>query len=160
VSAPRVQPSTEAAYGLDTTRFQNIFRINNRYYEIVRLLYRDVRGSLSLRGRSTQNLPVYIPCKLYTVGRLLYTVFRVCTLVDSECRTSPIYCIPESRMPTLSGVDHLSNKLTYKKMYQINGHIRDGRYFPTFMVNLPLQMPSATTTVGLKIPMVPRGAFE
>ena len=39
----------EAAYGLDTTRFQNKFRINNRYYEIVRLLY--VRGSL--RGRST-----------------------------------------------------------------------------------------------------------
>jgi hypothetical protein len=39
----------EAAYGLDTTRFQKMFRINNRYYEIVRLLY--VRGTL--RGRST-----------------------------------------------------------------------------------------------------------
>ena len=41
----------EAAYGLDTTlaRFQNMFRINNRNYEIVRLLY--VRGGL--RGRST-----------------------------------------------------------------------------------------------------------
>ena len=39
----------EAAYGLDTTRFQNMFRINNRNYEIVRLLH--VCGSL--RGRST-----------------------------------------------------------------------------------------------------------
>ena len=39
----------EAAYGLDTTRFQNMFLINNRHYEIARLLY--VRGTL--RGRST-----------------------------------------------------------------------------------------------------------
>ena len=39
----------EAAHGLDTTRFQDMFRINNRNYEIVRFLY--VRGSL--RGRST-----------------------------------------------------------------------------------------------------------
>ena len=39
----------EAAYGLDPTRFQNIFRINNRYYEIVHPLH--VRGTL--RGRST-----------------------------------------------------------------------------------------------------------
>ena len=66
----------------------------------------------------------------------------------------------ESRMLTLSGVDHLPKKLTYKKMYQINGHSQDGRNFPSFMANLPLQMPSATTTVGLKIPMAPRGAFE
>jgi hypothetical protein len=63
-------------------------------------------------------------------------------------------------MPTLSGVDHLPNKLTYKKMYQIKGHSQDGRYLPSFMANLALQMSSATTTVGLKIPMVPRGAFE
>jgi hypothetical protein len=39
----------EAAYGLDTTRTQDIFRINKRYYKIVRPLY--MRGSP--RGRST-----------------------------------------------------------------------------------------------------------
>ncbi|KAF8486618.1 hypothetical protein F5888DRAFT_206999 [Russula emetica] len=39
----------EAAYGLDTTRTQNMFSINNRYYEIVCPIY--MRGSP--RGRST-----------------------------------------------------------------------------------------------------------
>ena len=39
----------EAAYGLDTTRFQDTFRINDRYYKIIRQLY--VRKHL--RGRST-----------------------------------------------------------------------------------------------------------
>ena len=39
----------EAAYGLDTTRFQNIFRINDRYYEIVHPLYMRC----TVRGRST-----------------------------------------------------------------------------------------------------------
>jgi hypothetical protein len=62
----------EAAYGLDTTRFQKVFRINNRHYEIVRLLY--VRGSL--RGGSTI---VYGLQGMY------------CTHADSECRSSLIY---------------------------------------------------------------------
>jgi hypothetical protein len=39
----------EAAYGLDPTRFKDIFYINNRYYKIVGILYE--RGTL--RGRST-----------------------------------------------------------------------------------------------------------
>jgi len=55
--------SEEAAYGLDPTRFQNIFRINNRYYEIVRHLY--VRSSLRFGGRSTV---VYSLQGMYTCG--------------------------------------------------------------------------------------------
>jgi hypothetical protein len=51
----------ETAYGLDTTRFQKMFRINDRYYETVRLLY--VRGTL--RGRSTI---VYSLQGMYTCG--------------------------------------------------------------------------------------------
>ena len=39
----------EAAYGLDTTRFQEFFHINNRYYEIVRPLHMRC----TVRGRST-----------------------------------------------------------------------------------------------------------
>jgi len=39
----------EAAYGLDTTCFQNFFCINNHYFKIVQILY--LRGSL--QGRST-----------------------------------------------------------------------------------------------------------
>jgi hypothetical protein len=51
----------EAAYGLDITRTQNMFRINNRYYEIVRPLY--MRGSS--RGSSTviHSLSGMYPCK-------------------------------------------------------------------------------------------------
>jgi hypothetical protein len=67
----------EAAYGLDTTRFENHFRINNRYYEIVRPLY--MRGTL--RGRST-------------------TVYRLRgTYTDSKCR-SLIYQIPSLQKNT------------------------------------------------------------
>jgi Fungal protein kinase len=51
----------EAAYGLDTTRFQKFFRINNRYYEIDHLLYM----SGSFRGRSTT---VYRLQGMYTCG--------------------------------------------------------------------------------------------
>jgi hypothetical protein len=51
----------EAAYGLDPTRFQDIFCINNRHYELVRTIY--VRGSL--RGRSTV---VYSLQGMYTCG--------------------------------------------------------------------------------------------
>jgi hypothetical protein len=51
----------EAAYGLDTTRTQNMFSINNRYYEIVRPLY--ICGSP--RGRSTvvHSLSGMYPCR-------------------------------------------------------------------------------------------------
>jgi hypothetical protein len=54
----------EATYGLDTTRIQNMFRINNRYYEIVRIIY--ARGSL--RGRSTRSTVVYSLKGVYTYG--------------------------------------------------------------------------------------------
>ena len=57
----------EAAYGLDTTRFHKMFCINNRYYEVDRVLY--VSGSL--QGPST-----------------VVHDFTVCTHADYECRTS------------------------------------------------------------------------
>jgi Fungal protein kinase len=62
----------EAAYGLDTTRTQNMFCINDRYYEIVRPLY--MRGS---PGRSTvvHSLSGMYPCRF-------------------ECRTSLMYHMP------------------------------------------------------------------
>jgi hypothetical protein len=61
----------EAAYGMDTTRFERFFRINNRYYEIVLPLH--MRGTL--RGHSTS----------------VYRLRGTCTI--SECR-SLIYQIP------------------------------------------------------------------
>ncbi|KAF8491035.1 hypothetical protein F5888DRAFT_1077830 [Russula emetica] len=93
----------EAAYGLDTTRFQNMFRINNRYYEIVRLLY--MHGSL--RGRST----------------IVYSLQAAKDIPQRDL---------ESRMLTLSGVDHLPDKLTYKQTYQIKGHSHEGLLLSQF----------------------------
>jgi hypothetical protein len=51
----------EAAYGLDTTRSEDTFHINNRYYKMVRLLYQRN----TLRGRSTV---VYSLQGMYTCG--------------------------------------------------------------------------------------------
>lgn len=67
----------EAAYGLDTTRFQKFFRINNRYYETVRILY--MRGSL--RGRST-------------------TVYHLQGKYINSCTSSLIYHIPSFQRQT------------------------------------------------------------
>ena len=39
---------------------------------------------------------------------------------------------PESWMLTLSGVDHLPDKLTYKQTYQIKGHSQEGSLFSQF----------------------------
>jgi hypothetical protein len=56
--------------------------------------------------------------------------------------TSLIYRIPshqrhpsrhlESRTLTLSGVDHLPDRLTYKQTYQIKGHSQEGPLFSQF----------------------------
>ena len=70
----------EAAYGLDPTRFQNMFRINNRLYELVRHLY--VRESL--RGRAT------------IVYRLQGTSKYTCGF---WCRTSLMHRIPRRQTP-------------------------------------------------------------
>ena len=67
-----ILPFKEAAYGLDTTRFHKMFCINNRYYEVDRVLYVPVSGSL--QGPST-----------------VVHDFTVCTHADYECRTSVGY---------------------------------------------------------------------
>ena len=51
----------EAAYCLDTTRFQNIFRINNRLYDGTRRLY--VRTCLRGRGTTVYNLRGMYTCR-------------------------------------------------------------------------------------------------
>ncbi len=70
----------EAAYCLDTTRFQNMFRINGSLYELVRLIY--VRDSL--RGRATVVYSLQGTSK-YTCG--------------FWCRTSLMHHIPRRQSP-------------------------------------------------------------
>ncbi|KAI0271215.1 hypothetical protein BGY98DRAFT_203120 [Russula aff. rugulosa BPL654] len=94
----------EAAYGLDTTRFQKFFRINNRYYEIDHLLYM----SGSFRGRST-------------------TVYRLQASKDIPQRDL------ESRTLMLSeGITHLPDELTYKLMYSVKGQSQEGPLLSKF----------------------------
>ena len=50
----------EADYGLDTTRFQNMFRINNRYNEIIRFLY--MRGCLQDHSTTVYSLKGMCMC--------------------------------------------------------------------------------------------------
>ncbi|KAF8491081.1 hypothetical protein F5888DRAFT_1078011 [Russula emetica] len=92
----------KAAYGLDTTRTDDMFRINNRYYKVVRILYS--RGSL--RGRST-------------------FVYSLQAMEDTPPQEL------ESRMLTLS-VDHLPDKITYKQTYQIKGSSHEGPLLSQF----------------------------
>ena len=58
----------------------------------------------------------------------LYTVCRVCTLADSECRTSLIYRLSSHQRCTRS-----------KRI------LKRAHYFPSSMANLALPMSSATT---------------
>ncbi len=69
----------EAAYGLDPTRFQNVFCINNSYYKVDRPLY--VRDSLRGRATIVHSLQSKYTCR-----------FR--------CRTSLMHRIPRDRRHT------------------------------------------------------------
>jgi len=111
----------EATYGLDPTRFQTFFFINNRCYEIARLVY--VRGSF--RGRSTIVYSLQgMYMRILSAGLHLFIAYPA---VDTLPRPDV-----ESRMLTLSGVDHLPDKLTYKQSYQIKGHSHEGPLFSQF----------------------------
>ena len=69
----------EAAYGLDPTRFQNVFCINNSYYKVDRPLY--VRDSLRGRATIVHSLQSKYTCR-----------FR--------CRTSLMHRIPRDQRHT------------------------------------------------------------
>ena len=110
----------EAAFGLDTTRFEKWFYINYQCFEIVRPIY--IRGSL--QGRST------------TVFRLQGTYMRILNagfnlfIAYSAVNSTPRDM--ESRVLTLSRIDRLPDKITYKQTYQIRGHSQEGPLFSQF----------------------------
>ncbi|KAI0269007.1 hypothetical protein BGY98DRAFT_315765 [Russula aff. rugulosa BPL654] len=101
----------EAAYGLDTTRTQDMFCINNRYYDIVRPLY--MRGSP--RGPST-------------VVHSLSANTNKPPLLDLQL---------ESRMLSLSKrVTQIPDRLAYKQTYPIKGHSQEGPLFSQLIGHL------------------------
>ncbi|KAH9028334.1 hypothetical protein EDB84DRAFT_280069 [Lactarius hengduanensis] len=89
----------EEAFGLDQTRSGDVYRINDRDYEIVRPIHMRV----CVRGRATA----------------VYSI-RACT---PGTRDTP----PRSRWLTLSdGVTELPEKMVYKLSYQTEGHSPEG----------------------------------
>ena len=74
---------------------------------------------------------------------LLYTICKVCTHADSDCKTSLIYHIPasdnipqcdfESQVLTLSkGVTHVPDEIVYKLTYPVKGHSQEGPLLSQF----------------------------
>ena len=110
----------KANYGLDSTRFQNFFVINNKCYEIVCILH--MRGSL--RGRSTTVYSLKGMCMRILSAGLHLSAYPA---VDM----TPPHDI-KSRMLTLSKMDYLPDKLTYKLTYQIRGRSQEGPLFSQF----------------------------
>ncbi|KAH9163309.1 hypothetical protein EDB89DRAFT_562696 [Lactarius sanguifluus] len=90
----------EGAFGLDKTRSGNVYRINNRDYEIVRPIHKRI----SVRGRAT-------------------VVYRIRACTPDTRDTTPT----RSRWLTLpDGVTELPEKMVYKMSYQTEGHSPEG----------------------------------
>ncbi|KAH9010942.1 hypothetical protein EDB83DRAFT_379514 [Lactarius deliciosus] len=90
----------EGAFGLDKTRSGDVYRINNRDYEIVR----SIHTRISVRSRATA----------------VYCI-RACTPGTQD--TTPT----RSRWLTLpDGVTELPEKMVYKLSYQTEGHSSEG----------------------------------
>lgn len=121
----------EAAYGLDITRSQNEFFINNRHYRIVHHLYlRD-----DLRGRATA---VYGLDGRYSCGFCISLMYH-CTYPTTAHTKGSLPLGLQSRMLSCSeGVTDLPDKIVYKLAYPIKGQSQEGplfsRYFGQFGV--------------------------
>ena len=112
----------EAAYGLDLTRFQNFFRINNRYYQTVRFIYM----SGTLRGRSTI---VHSLQGMYV--RILSAVLPL-FIVPPAISWVPHPNMKSRTLRLTPGVSCLPDKLTYKLTYQISGRSEEGPLISQF----------------------------
>jgi hypothetical protein len=112
----------EAAYGLDPTRFQDLFYINDRFYRSVH--YLCVRGNL--RGRSTivHSLEgMYM--RILGAGHHLFIAYPVVQDITDHNM--------ESRRLTLApGLKTLPDKLTYKLTYQVKGQSQEGPLLAEF----------------------------
>jgi hypothetical protein len=112
----------EAAYGLDPTRFQDLFYINDRCYKSVHYIH--VRGNL--RGRSTivHSLEgMYM--RILGAGLHLFIAY--------PAAKNTVAHNMESRMLTLApGVQTLPDKLTYKLTYQVKGQSQEGPLLSEF----------------------------
>ena len=112
----------ETAYGLDPTRFQNFFCINNRYYESVRFLH--VRGTL--RGSSTI---------VHSLEGMFMRILSAALHLFIACPAINWVPHPNMKSRTLTlaqGITDLPSTLTYKLTYQIKGHSREGPLLSQF----------------------------
>ena len=112
----------EPAYGLDPTRFGDLFCINDRCYKSLRYIY--VRGNF--RGRSTivHGLEgMYM--RILGAGLHLFIAYPAVDDIQGHNM--------ESRTLTLAeGVEILPDKLIYKLTYQVKGKSQEGPLFSQF----------------------------
>jgi hypothetical protein len=106
----------DAAYGLDPTRFEDYFYINDRVYKSVE--YLCVRGTL--RGRSTI---VHSLEGMYM--RILGAGFRL-FIAYTVARDIPVHNMVSRRLTLSPGTETLPDKLTYKLTYQVKGQSEEG----------------------------------
>ena len=113
-------------YGLDPTRFQDLFCINDRLYRLTQFLC--VRGNL--RGRSTTVYSLEGMCmRILNAGLHLFIAYPADEGVAEDHANDM-----KSRMLELTpGVKTLPDDLTYKLTYQVEGQSQEGQLFSQFL---------------------------
>ncbi len=113
----------EEAFGLDMTRFDDVYRINDHDYEIVRTIY--VRSSVHGRATSVYSIRGTESSLWPADTRLTHIVHPAC---PAGARDTPATLRP--RMLTLvDGMSELPEKMVYKLSYQTEGHTLESTSF-------------------------------
>jgi hypothetical protein len=114
----------EAAFGLDLTRVKDVYRLNDRNYDIVHTIH----SRPSIRGHSTV---VYVLKRKESLFWLAHT--RLTPLhVTRSVHTLDTPASLQSRKLELVEVSELPDKMVYKISYQLKGRPSEGTLFSDF----------------------------
>ena len=112
----------ETEYCLDVTRSQNTFRLNQRYYDVVHVLY--IRDGLC--GRSTA---IYSLNGMDSCGFCMHV-----RLTPYAAHTGALALGLQSQELALSdGINSLPDQMTYKVSYPVEGRALEGPLFSKFV---------------------------
>ncbi len=116
----------EEAFGLDMTRHGNVYRINDRDYDIVRQIC--VRNSV--RGRATV---VYsLKCTQFPISSITHLTYASCPVHTTGAQDNPVNLRSRTLM-LAGGVTQLPDRIVYKLSYQTEGHTFEGPLFSGFL---------------------------
>ena len=115
----------EEAFGLDMTRRGDVYRINDRDYDIVRPIC--VRNSV--HGRAT-----VVPClKCGSLFPLYILALSVMGSVHTTGSQDNPVNLRSRTLELANGVTELPDRMVYKLSYQAEGHIFEGPLFSQFL---------------------------